>query len=168
MNKKTLLAIPVVLALAFTCVAIVAVVSRTGRVLFAQDLELTSAGATGKASCTAAGRLHAFTAGASTVLPHESAEIAVNAPGLPEGTTVPCQVRLRYGRGLTVSWAGLVALPAAVRARIVHTGPGAYSVVPVGSGFLPWLIALLTVTVLFLAALAIVLRRQRQRRRHVG
>jgi hypothetical protein len=128
----------------------------------------TFAHAAGTASCTADGKPHSFAVFAATVLPHDGAEIAVNAPGLPEGTTVPCRVRLRYGSGLTVSWAGLVALPAAVRARIVHTGPGAYSVVPVGSGFLPWLIALLTVTVLFLAALAIVLRRQRQRRRHVG
>ena len=44
------------------------------------------------------------------------------------------------------------------------TGPGAYSVVPGGSGLLPWMIALLAVNVLFLAALAIALRRRRLRR----
>lgn len=122
----------------------------------------TFAGATGKASCTAAGKLLAFTAGANTVLPHEAAEIAVNAPGLPEGTTVPCQVRFRYGRGLTVSWAGLVALPAPPHARLVHTGPGAYSVVPV-QGTPPWAIALIVIGALTLAALVVLLLRVRRR-----
>jgi hypothetical protein len=118
----------------------------------------TFAGATGTASCTAAGRLHAFTAGANTILPHEGAEIAVNAPGLPEGTTVPCRVRLRYGRGQTVSWAGQVVLPALRRARIVATGPGAYAVIPV-QGTPPWAIALIIIGVLVLAALAVLLLR---------
>ena len=128
----------------------------------------TFAGATGKASCTVAGKVHAFTAGADTILPHEAAEIAVNAPGLPEGTTEPCQVRLRYGRGLTVSWAGPVALPAPPRARIVHTGPGAYSVVPT-PGIPPWAIALIIIGALTLAALAVLLLRAgRSRSRSAG
>lgn len=127
----------------------------------------TFAGATGKASCTAAGKLHAFTAGADTILPHEGAEIAVNAPGLPEGTTVPCQVRLHYGRGLTVSWAGPVALPAPPRARIVHTGPGAYSDVT-EPGIPPWAIALIIIGALTLAVLAVLLLRASRSRSPSG
>jgi hypothetical protein len=120
----------------------------------------TFAHGTGRAACTVTGQRHSFAVVASTVLPRDHAVIAVNAPGLPEGATVPCTVALRYGRGLTAGWAGLVALPALPRTRVVHTGLGAYSVVSSGSGILPWLIALLTVGVLLLAALAVLLRRR--------
>lgn len=117
---------------------------------------------TGQASCTAAGRRHSFAVYASTVLPHDQAVIAVNAPGLPEGATMPCTVRIGYGDGLIVSWAGLVTVPAPPHTRIVHTGPGAYSVVPEG-GIPPWAVALLVVGVLVLAAVAVLLLRMRRR-----
>ena len=124
----------------------------------------TFAHGTGKASCTAAGRRHSFAVYASTVLPHDQAVIAVNAPGLPEGVSMPCAVRLHYGNGLTASWAGRVTVPASPRTRIVHTGPGAYSVVP-ANGIPAWAIALLIVGVLVLAAMAAVLLRLRRRSR---
>ena len=123
----------------------------------------TFAHGTGTASCTAAGRPRSFAVYASTVLPHDQAVIAVNAPGLPEGATMSCAVWLGYGKGLTVRWAGLVSVPAPPRTRIVHTGPGAYSVVPNG-GIPAWAVALLVVGVLVLAAMVAVLLRLRRGR----
>ena len=122
------------------------------------NLELANTGqtfahGTGEASCTVAGRSHSFAFYASTVLPHDHAVIAVNAPGLPEGVAMPCAVRFSYGNGQIASWAGPVTVPAPPRARIVHTGPGAYSVVPEG-GIPAWAIALLVIGVLVLAVLA--------------
>jgi len=127
----------------------------------------TFAHGTGKASCTAAGMSHSYAVNASTVLPHDQAVIAVNAPGLPEGTTMPCSVWLGYGNGLTARWTGLVTVPAPPRARIVHTGPGAYSVVPTSGGIPVWAIALLGIGIaaLMLAAMAVVLRWRRHRHR---
>ena len=90
----------------------------------------TFAHGTGKASCTVAGKSHSFAIYAATVLPHDQAVIAVNAPGLPEGVTMPCAVWLGYGNGLIARWAGSVTVPALPRTHIVHTGPGAYSVIP--------------------------------------
>jgi len=126
----------------------------------------TFAHGTGKASCTAAGRTRSFTVYASTILPHDQAVIAVNAPGLPEGVTMPCAVRLGYGNGnrLIATWSGLVTVPAPPRTRIIHTGPGAYSIVPVTAGIPIWAIALLVIGALLLAAMAVLLLRQRRRR----
>jgi hypothetical protein len=117
--------------------------------------------AAGKASCIAAGKRHSFAVVAGTVLPRDHAVIAVNALGLPEGTTLPCTVRLGYGNGLTVTWAGLVTVPASPRNRIVHTGPGAYSVVP-SAGIPPWAIALFIIGVLILGAVTVLLARPRR------
>jgi hypothetical protein len=125
----------------------------------------TFAHGTGKASCTAAGRSRSFTVYASTILPHDQAVIAVNAPGLPEGATMPCAVWIGYGKGLIARWAGLVTVPAPPRVRIIHTGPGAYSVVPVAAGIPTWAIALLVIGALLLAAMAVVLLRLRRRGR---
>jgi hypothetical protein len=122
----------------------------------------TFAHATGTASCTAAGKRHSFAVFASTILPHDHAVIAVNAPGLPKGVALPCTVRLSYGDGLTVSWSGMVTVPSPPRGRIIHTGPGAYSVVP-PAGLPLWAIALLVVGVAALAAMAVLLRRARRR-----
>jgi Bacterial protein of unknown function (DUF916) len=113
----------------------------------------TFARGTGKASCTAAGRRRSFAVYAATVLPHDQAVIAVNAPGLPDGVAMPCTVSLGYGNGLIARWAGLVTVPAPPAARIVHTGPGAYSVVPNG-GVPAWAVALLVIGGLLLAAMA--------------
>jgi hypothetical protein len=123
----------------------------------------TFAHGTGQASCTAAGRSHSFAVHAATVLPHDQAVIAVNAPGLPEGATMPCAVWLRYGNGLIARWAGPVTVPAEPRARIIHTGRGAYSSIPY-NGIPAWAIALLAIGALVLAALVVLLVRLRLRR----
>jgi Bacterial protein of unknown function (DUF916) len=123
----------------------------------------TFAHGTGKASCTAAGKSHSFAVYAATVLPHDQAVIAVNAPGLPEGATMPCAVWLAYGNGLIARWAGLVTVPAPPSARVVHTGPGAYSVLP-DNGIPAWAIALIVIGALALAALALALVLLRLRR----
>jgi hypothetical protein len=119
---------------------------------------------TGRAACIVAGRSHSFTVYASTVLPHDQAVIAVNGPGLPEGVAMPCAVRIRYGHGLVVSWAGMVTVPAPPRTRIIHTGPGAYAVIPT-STIPAWAIALIVIGVLVLAALVLLLLRMRRRSR---
>jgi hypothetical protein len=120
--------------------------------------------ARGHASCTAAGRRHTYLVYAGTVLPHGQAEIPANAPGLPEGTAMPCTVRLRYGPGLTASWTGSVTIPAPPAGRIVHTGPGAYSVIPPNT--IPaWAIALIVIGALALLAMAASLLRTRRRSR---
>jgi hypothetical protein len=124
----------------------------------------TFARATGRASCTAAGQRHSFAVVAGTILPHDGAEIAVNTPGLKAGTTVPCAVLLHYGKGQAVSWAGSVVLPAASRTRLVHTGPGAYSVVPdPGIPLWAWVLGALLLAAIMLAALALLLRWRRVR-----
>jgi len=118
----------------------------------------------GKASCTVAGRNHSFGVYAATILPHGQAVIAVNAPGLPEGVSMPCAVRLAYGHGLIARWAGFVTVPVAPRPRIVHTGPGAYSLVP-QNGIPIWGIALFVIGGLVLAVLVLVLLRLRRHSR---
>jgi hypothetical protein len=133
------------------------------------NIDLANAGQTfahgvGQASCRAAAQRHSWTVNAATVLVHDQAVIAVNAPGLPEGATAPCQVLIHYGPGLTASWAGMVTVPAPPRTRTYHTGPGAYSVVP-PSGIPAWAIALFVLGALVLAVLAVLLRRSRSRRR---
>ena len=67
-----------------------------------------------------------------------------------------CAVPLHYGHGLTASWAGSVTVPAPARARVIHTGPGAYSVLP-DNGIPPWAIVLMVLGVLVLAAMALLL-----------
>jgi hypothetical protein len=118
----------------------------------------------GQASCTAAGRSHSFGVYAATILPHGQAVIAVNAPGLPEGVAMPCSVRLVYGHGLIARWAGSVTVPVPPPARIVHTGPGAYSVIP-ENGIPTWAIALIVIGALVLAALVALLLRLRRHSR---
>jgi hypothetical protein len=100
---------------------------------------------------------------AATVLPGDRAVIAVNAPGLPEGSARPCTVRVGYGNGLTASWAGSVTVPAPPRVRIIHTGLGAYSVIP-SAGISPWMIALFVVAGLALIVVSVLLVQLRRRR----
>jgi len=119
--------------------------------------------ASGTASCTAAGQRHTYAVLAATVLPGDRAVIAVNAPGLPEGSALPCTVRVGYGNGLTASWAGSVTVPAPPRVRIIHTGLGAYSVIP-SAGISPWMIALFVVAGLALIVVSVLLVQLRRRR----
>ena len=114
--------------------------------------------ATGTASCTTAGKRHSYRVYANTVLPGDQAVIPANTPGLPEGTSMPCTVRLRYGVRLTVSWPGSVTVPGSPPGRIVHTGPGAYAVIPPAT--IPaWAIALIVIGSLALLTLAVLLVR---------
>jgi hypothetical protein len=123
-----------------------------------RDTGQTFSGGTGTASCTAAGVRHSFRVATNTILPGDQAQIAVNAPSLQEGTTVPCAVRIHYGKGQTVRWSGTVTLPKLAAARIVHTGPGAYSVIP-QNGIPGWAIALIIVGGLAIAGVAVLLIR---------
>jgi hypothetical protein len=118
--------------------------------------------ATGKASCTVAGKRRSYPVFASTVLPGDHALIAVNVPGVPEGPSVPCTVRLDYGNRLTASWSGSVAVPVPPPTRIIHTGPGAYAVIP-STGVPAWAIAVIVIGVLALAAASALLLQLRRR-----
>jgi hypothetical protein len=118
--------------------------------------------AAGTASCDSAGRHYLFRVFAGTVLPHERATIAVNAPGVGPGTALRCVLRLRYGRGQVARWSGMIMMPNVPGARIVHTGSGAYSVLPIG-GVPLWAIALMVRGALVLAVLvALLVNRRRQ------
>jgi hypothetical protein len=126
----------------------------------------TFAGGAGQASCQAAGRRHSYRVYANIVLPGDHDVVAVNAPGLPEGATVPCTIQIRYGRNQLLTWSGTVAIPSAIaRERIIHTGPGAYSVLPSAGGIPVWAIVLIVLGGLILISLwgAALLRRQRKR-----
>lgn len=118
----------------------------------------TFAHATGTASCAAGGSQHSYAVHVGTILPRDQARIAVNAPGLPEGATLPCKVSLYYGNHQTVSWTGRVEIPGAPATRIIHTANGAYTVIPDG-GVPPWAMALIGIGVLILAGIGAVLIR---------
>jgi hypothetical protein len=122
----------------------------------------TFAKSTGQASCRAGGRRSSYPVYADIVLPGDHALIAVNAPGLPEGASVPCAIRVRYGKGQVVSWTGLVAIPGSLRGRVVQTGKGAYTLIPPQNGIPRWGIALIIIGLLLLAAVSVLLYRQRR------
>jgi len=124
-----------------------------------RDTGQTFSGGTGQASCTTAGKSHSFQVATNTILPGDQAQIAVNAPSLQEGTTVPCVVRIHYGNGQTVRWSGTVTLPKTTVAKIVHTGPGAYSVIPQNTGIPGWAIAVIVVGGVAIAGVAVLLIR---------
>jgi Bacterial protein of unknown function (DUF916) len=126
-----------------------------------RDTGQTFSGGTGRASCTSAGKTHSYRVVTNTILPGDQARIAVNARSVPEGATVPCVVRIHYGHGQTVSWSGMVTVPKTNIARIVHTGPGTYSVIPT-SGIPGWAIALIVVGGVVIAAVAVLLVRMRR------
>jgi Bacterial protein of unknown function (DUF916) len=126
-----------------------------------RDTGQTFSGGTGRASCTSAGKTHSYRVVTNTILPGDQAQIAVNARSVQEGTTVPCVVRIHYGHGQTVSWSGMVTVPKTNIARIVHTGPGTYSVIPT-SGIPGWAIALIVVGGVAIAAVAVLLVRSRR------
>lgn len=117
--------------------------------------------ATGQATCTAAGRRRHYPVITDTILPHDSATIPVNAKGIPEGATVPCQVVLHYTGGMA-HWTGTITVPAPPHVRVVHTGPGAYSVLPTSTNYMPWMMALLAAAVLILAMVLVLLMRRRR------
>jgi hypothetical protein len=118
----------------------------------------TFAKATGQASCAATGRQHSYVVHVGTILPADHAQIAVNAPGLPEGAILPCKISLYYGNHQTVSWTGRVRIPGAPATRVIHTANGAYTVIPDG-GVPPWAMALIGIGVLILAGIGAVLIR---------
>jgi hypothetical protein len=120
----------------------------------------TFAHGAGNGYCVAAGQRHRFAVFAPTVLPHDQALIAANVPGVPGGATMSCTVRLGYAHGRVATWSGLVTVPDASTSRIVHTGLGAYSVVP-APGAPGWATALIVIAVLLAAAVAVLLVRAR-------
>ncbi|WP_165845454.1 WxL protein peptidoglycan domain-containing protein [Streptacidiphilus pinicola] len=118
--------------------------------------------ATGTVSCGTGGRRHSYVLVLQTVLPGGQATVPVNAPGLHSGQ-LPCSVRLDVHNGDSVLWSGTVDLPSLTQARIIHSGPGTYAVLPAATTPL-WAIALTSLGALILVALgSLIVLRQRQR-----
>jgi hypothetical protein len=67
---------------------------------------------TGTLSCTVAGRDLSFPVTVRTVLPGQSADVEVNAAGLPLTTPTRCSVRLPYGSGAVAAWSGSLGISA--------------------------------------------------------
>jgi hypothetical protein len=126
----------------------------------------TFSGGRGQATCQAAGRSHSYVVPAGLVLPGDHALIPVNAPGLPEGTTVPCTIKVRYsgqyGKVQVARWSGPVVIPGVPAGRAVRTGAGSYAMV--SDRFPAWGIALSAACVLLLGAVCFLLYRQRRPR----
>ena len=130
------------------------------------NISLSNAGQTfthanGTVTCTRGSRSRSFAVKTGEILPGDTSGIAVNAPGLPEGVTLPCSIRLRYGARQAARWSGRVTIPMAPRIRIVHNGLGSYADVPTRSGLMSSLIAPVTLGVLALSALGLLLWRRR-------
>jgi len=133
------------------------------------NIDLANTGRTfahgaGQASCTVHGVRRAYSFYVPTVLPHDRAVITAGLPRLAaKAATMPCTVRIGYGSGLTASWSGTVTVPSEATSRIVRTGPGDYSVIPVG-GIPAWATAMIVIGVLLLAAAVVLIVRMRGRR----
>ncbi|HUN33125.1 MAG TPA: DUF916 domain-containing protein [Trebonia sp.] len=123
----------------------------------------TFAKGTGRASCQAGRQWKSYPIYAGTVLPNDHALIAVNAPGLPEGATMPCTVRIRYAQDHVVSWSGPVTVPGAPAGRVVHDGNGAYTLIS-SNGIPSWGVALIIIGLLILAGICFLLYRQQRPR----
>jgi hypothetical protein len=128
----------------------------TGKVTIIEQVTVAVAVTVGPASALTT-RLYA-----PTVSPHDQALIAANVPGVPGGATMSCTVRLGYAHGHIAAWSGPVTVPDASTSRIVHTGLGAYSVVP-AQGTPWWATALIVIAVLLAAAVAVLLVRVRHK-----
>jgi hypothetical protein len=117
--------------------------------------------ATGRISCTSAGRRHSYRVFMSTVLPRGGAVLPVNAPGLVSGPT-PCAIRLNDGTGVPVTWSGVVNVPPRVITRTYHPAKGVYVSLPEQT-VPPWAIALIVIGGLTLTSLVAVLIQSRRR-----
>lgn len=136
------------------------------------SLQLDNTGQTfakgkGTASCTAAGKRHSYAVTTGTILPGDHAQVAINAPGLPRGTAIPCAVQLHYGKDQSVRWAGAVTVPASPTTHIVHVGSGVYAEIP-QSGIPAWAIALIVIGVLLLGGVSFVFYRLYRSHRPTG
>ncbi len=126
-------------------------------IVHAHNTGQTFVKAKGSATCTVGGSRRSYPVASDTVLPTEGAALVVNVPGLPFGTVVSCNVLLDYGNGQTATWSGKVTMPATTTpTTIVHTGPGAYSSLPV-TGIPVWAIVLIVIGSLTLATLMVIL-----------
>ena len=111
----------------------------------------TFARATGTISCDTDAERHSYLVIMQTVLPSGHATLPVNAPDLHSGQ-LPCTVHLDDNTGHSVSWSGIVDLPATTQVKIIHNGNGVYTALPASTIPL-WAITLTVIGVLILAAL---------------
>jgi hypothetical protein len=115
----------------------------------------------GSAACSAGDKHAAIGVTADTLLPHEQAVIAANAPAFRAGTSVSCTVRLSYGNDQQATWSGRVTFPGPPHTRTYHVGPGVYASVP-ESGIPAWVIALYALGAVILVLLVVLLIRSRR------
>jgi hypothetical protein len=123
----------------------------------------TFAHASGKLRCSAGGRSRTYPVIMETVLPGQSAVLAVNTPGLRAGSP-QCQVSLLTASGHLAQWSGAVTLDSTTPTRTYHPASGVFVSVPVQT--MPvWAIVLIVLGGLILLALLVLLG---QRRRLTG
>jgi hypothetical protein len=129
-----------------------------------QNQGQTFAKATGSAVCTSGGKQLTFPVNVDTVLPDQAAVVPVNTPGVAFGSSIPCTVSLTNGVGGAFNWRGTVSTPSTTPTTIIHTGPGVYSVVPVG-GIPTWAVVLIVIGALVLIGIIVLLLVIRRRHR---
>jgi Bacterial protein of unknown function (DUF916) len=118
----------------------------------------------GNATCTVNGSQLNLPFTSDTVLPGDTATLAVNAPGLPLGSAANCSVSIGSGIGQSATWSGTVAVPGVTSTSIVRTGPNSYTVVST-AGTPTWAIVAMTIGAMLVVLLAIVLIVLLRRRR---
>ncbi len=121
--------------------------------------------AQGSAACTVKGTSYSFPVSADTVLPGDAAVLPINAPPIGLGATVPCTVRLTYGQGQIANWSGTVTTPADPPVKVVRTGMGTFSNLPVNHGVPTWAIALIATAAVTLVAMGVLVLWLLRRRR---
>ncbi len=124
-------------------------------------------GAKGAVSCVVHGKRRSLQVTADTVLPDTTAVLPINAKPIALGATVPCTVRLVYGPRLIAAWSGNISTPAATATKVIRTGKGTYSNLPIHKGIPTWAIVLIAIGVLILAALTGLILVLLRRRSHL-
>jgi hypothetical protein len=115
---------------------------------------------TGRLNCTMGGTRTTYPVSMDTVLPGDTAELAVNGTGMHTGMW-QCTVAIKDSAGGTATWSGKVTVPNAQPAATKRVGNNSYTVPP-SEGIPAWAIALFVLAGLILLSLwALILRRNR-------
>ena len=120
---------------------------------------------TGKLSCTAGGSTRQYPLDMDTVLPGQSAGLAINGRGMSQGTW-QCSARLKETGGSTARWTGKLGVPDSQPAKTqrVSSGAGSAAYVAPSGGIPGWAIGLMVLGGLLLVTLWVLfLRRGRNR-----
>lgn len=130
-----------------------------------KNIGQTFAHGAGSATCAAKDRTLSFPVLVNTVLPGDSATIAVNAVGLTAATLEQCHISVPFGAGVAAEWSGHVTIPSTAAVRLYHPKRGVYESVPspVLATWIKVLIGVAGVLVLALIVLLSVIVRHRRK-----